>query len=460
MLLYLLACVPTDPKDVDTGEATDTDTSVTDTSDTDTSDTDTSDTDTSDTSETLHEACELDHVWLTDAPRVIEATYVGDWSFQAWQLDVWLFTNGLGWLTPTAYSVSTWRIRYTTQDRGVPVEATAIVSVPVLSGEAEVGTVLWHHPTAGFEDACAPSVGAVEGLAPAIISAARGYVSVAPDYLGLMGGGDPAPDPHPWIVGEPTAIASLDALRAVDAWLPLSALDARVDTERIVYWGWSEGGFAALQSDRYAPSYAPEYAPVGVIAAVPPVDILGQLEAGLETLSPATRADALILYLHAEWYGYDALDQALATDVAAALPGEAAASCTSFPSVESATSVDAIYDPAFLAAVRAGERADPWTCFLEQSSLPNPNVPYTGDAPVLIITAESDTLVPAAPVRAAIPALCDEGYTLQHIECAGLEHGEAPLMTLMDQVGWLDARMRGDAVDPGCGVQAPVTCDG
>ncbi len=443
-MLLLLACAAPAPDD-----KADSDTAA----DTDSADTDTSDTD-------VPAACELDHTWLTDAPTVLAATNVAEWSYASWQLDIWLTANGLGWLTPTSYGVSTWRIRYTTQDRGQPVEATAIVAVPVLGAEAAVGTVLWHHPTAGFEDACAPSINAVEGLAPAIVSAARGYVTVAPDYLGLVGGGAPSSDPHPWIVGEPSALASLDALRAVDAWLPTSTVDARIDRDKIVYWGWSEGGFAALHSDRYAPIYAPDYTPVGVIAAVPPVDILGQLEAGMDSLSPATRASALILHFHAAWYGYDGLDEVLQPGIAATLPTEAATSCTTYPTLEAAPSVDAIYTPDFIAAVVAGEPFEPWTCFLEQSSLPSPSVPYVGTAPVLLITAESDILVPSAPVRAAIPGLCDEGYTLEHIECAGLEHGEAPLMSLQDQIGWMDARMRGEPAGVGCGVSAPVTCDG
>lgn len=405
------------------------------------------------------DACAPDHARLAMTPTVIDAEQVADWSYQSWQLDVWLSLNGLGWLTPTQYNVSTWRIRYTTQDRGVETEATALVSIPVVSAETELGTVLWTHPTAGFEDMCAPSTGAVEGLAPPIVSAARGYVAVAPDYLGLNGIGDDAADPHPWIVGEPTAIASIDALRAVDAWLPTSGLQARIDRSRIVYWGWSEGGYAALISDRYAPSHAPEYAPIGVISAVPPLDIVGQVREGLGAATPATAAGALILYQHSVWYRQSGLDAAVHADVLAALPSELAASCGSWPAVDAATAVTDIYTDEFIGAMTGGADFDPWTCLLERSSLPTPAVPYTGTAPVLLVTAAADDLVPEAAERAAIPALCDEGYTLEHISCDGAAHGEAPVLTLADQLAWMDARMAGEPVAGGCAATAPVSCD-
>jgi dienelactone hydrolase len=452
--LLLFACTQPGGKP-DTFPTDTTDSGPADSGDPDTAPPDDTGRDTSDPAAT----CAPDHTRLDMTPTVIDADQVADWSYLSWQLDLWLSLNGLGWLTPTRYDVSTWRIRYTTQDRGVETEATALVSVPLVSAEAEIGTVLWTHPTAGFEDMCAPSTGAVENLAPPIVSAARGYIAVAPDYLGLNGIGDDAADPHPWIVGEPTAIASLDALRAVEAWLPTSGLHARVDRSRIVYWGWSEGGYAALITDRYAPTHAPDHTPIGVIAAVPPVDIAGQVRAGLDSLTPATRAGALILYQHSVWHDEPGLEAAVQADVLAALPGELAASCGSWPSVDGATAVSEIYTDEFVATASAGGDFDPWTCLLERSSLPTPGVPYTGSAPVLLVTAAADDLVPEAPVLAAIPALCDEGYTVEHISCAGAAHGEAPIFTLAEQLDWMDARMAGEPAAAGCGVSAPVTCE-
>jgi len=164
-----------------------------------------------------------------------------------------------------------------------------------------------------------------------------------------------------------------------------------------------------------------------------------------------------MLYLAADWYGEDP-SSALMPEVLAALPGELPASCGSWPSVDAAGSADALFQPDLLAALRAGDPYPPWTCLLERSSLPSPQVPYTGAAPVLLVTAEADTLVPTGPTREAIPGLCAEGYTLEHVDCAGVDHGDPAILTLSRQVGWIDARMRDEAVEPGCAVAAPESC--
>ena len=81
-------------------------------------------------------------------------------------------------------------------------------------------------------------------------------VVVAPDYFGMNGWGEGSDMTHPYGVAEPTAIASLDSLRAV---MDLSKIrDIPVpDKDKLVIWGASEGGFAALWSDRFLPHYAP-----------------------------------------------------------------------------------------------------------------------------------------------------------------------------------------------------------
>ena len=159
---------------------------------------------------------------------------------------------------PFIYGTRVYEVRYTTQDRGQLVEATAMVGIPELTeSDTEFGefpTALFLHGTTGFADKCAPSTG-LEGAAAALLPAAMGFIGVAPDYIGMCGFGTPCPQQfHPYLIGEATAIASLDAVRAAHRLMAdnLDSLGAVPDS-RLVPWGGSQGGHAALFVDRLAP---------------------------------------------------------------------------------------------------------------------------------------------------------------------------------------------------------------
>ena len=53
------------------------------------------------------------------------------------------------------------------------------------------------------------------------ILSSLGYITIAPDYIGMLGFGEPSPEGsiHPYLIAAPTALASLDAVRAALAYL-------------------------------------------------------------------------------------------------------------------------------------------------------------------------------------------------------------------------------------------------
>ena len=85
-----------------------------------------------------------------------------------------------------------------------------------------------------------------------------GYAVVVPDYEGLGTRGT-----HPYLVGEATAHATLDAVRATRRF---GAADA---SERFIVWGVGQGGHAALFTGQEADAYAPELELAGVAAGAP-----------------------------------------------------------------------------------------------------------------------------------------------------------------------------------------------
>ena len=62
----------------------------------------------------------------------------------------------------------------------------------------------------------------------------------------------------------------------------------------------------------------------------------------------------------------------------------------------------------------------PWSCFLEESTLVESQVPYESNAPVFILTGDEDDLVIAETVKDSIPQLCDLGYQIEYHQCLNL----------------------------------------
>ena len=375
-------------------------------------------------------------------------------------IDLLLESNGLSEYGPVNNGVQTWRVRYITQDRGESVEATGFVFLPDIETNATLPLLLYTHPLMGFNDACAPTAIGLEGAAVPLLMSAMGLVVAAPDYLGMRGYGEGSSQIHPAILAEPTAIASLDSLRAAVQLAEDQESPAQPDRDRTLLWGASEGGFAALWSDRYWPRYAPEFNNIGVVAAIPPTDIQALATIATADFSPATAALAAILIGMDQWYEVNDLTGVLNESLVTVLPDEMMADCSSFPSVNDASLPDDFFDTSFITTIASDdwESIEPWSCFLEESSLVPSRVPYESDAPVLIITAENDDLAWPEPVHTDIPQLCAQGYAIEHVQCAGADHVAGAVDTLPVQFSWLMDRIAGEPPGTTCTVSEPQSC--
>src|SRR5437588_12821248 len=109
-----------------------------------------------------------------------------------------------------------------------------------------------------------PSVwsGATKGVPWCNRIVRAGWVMVATDYSFAEKGG-----PHPYLIGEGEARAVLDSVRAARQMSELT-LD-----KRMVVWGYSQGGHAALWTGIVGPRYAPDVEILGVAAIAPAANI-------------------------------------------------------------------------------------------------------------------------------------------------------------------------------------------
>lgn len=405
--------------------------------------------------------------WLpaTDMGQIVDWEEVDEWAMTADAIGALLAMLDQQAFSEVPYGVTGLRVRYVTQDRGAPVEATAMVALPDVPGTYPL--MISPHGTSGFTDACAPSAGTIEDVGFNLLFASLGYVVVAPDYLGMNGMGAPAGFVHPYMVPEATAVATLDAGRAMLRLQDQEALEVRGDPSRTILWGGSEGGYAVLWADRYGAGYAPEFHVVATAALVPPTDVTALALHGLTVPGSTSAAVAAAWATHHDWYRMEAPLSEILTDadpryIATNLPVELMAGCDDFPSVDGISTLEELYQPAALQAGAAGDLSslDPWACTLSISDLHATAIPRGSDAPVLIQLSGADTLVIPEYTRDDLPVLCDQGYHIEHLECEGASHTDGAVNSIPYQAAWIQARLAGEALpaEADCVVNAPVDC--
>ncbi|SDC86784.1 Secretory lipase [Sanguibacter gelidistatuariae] len=177
-------------------------------------------------------------------------------------------------ITGTPDGARAWRLIYHSTDvSGADILVSGVVVVPASPAPAGGRTVIsWAHPTTGSAPRCAPSSGIapfvfIEGLTDLL---AAGNVVVATDYSGMGVAGPPS-----YLIGATEAANVLDIVRAART---MDDVDA---SNRVVLWGHSQGGHAALFAAQEAASYAPELSVAGVAVAAPATELGALLDADI-----------------------------------------------------------------------------------------------------------------------------------------------------------------------------------
>jgi len=381
-------------------------------------------------------------------------------------VDNLLANYGYTAISPRPFGARVFRFRYTTQDRGQLVEATATLGVPAHAElpSGKLPLVISLHGTTGFSSPCAPSRGA-DGPAQAALVASNGWVAVAPDYIGMVGFGDPLPDSvrHGYLVGEQTALGSWDALRAAEELLADPDFRALFDTgERIragktvIIWGFSQGGHASLVTELYGPYYAPEYQVAAVAEIIGPTSIRPLMQAAVESVCAPTGALAAVLVTMRHWYGAPADYTGVFSDVEPYHFAQTADSrifteeeCNPGEGLDG-DRVDQLYDTGFIAKVLGGQwdALEPWTCYLDEASLTTTTVPVLRHTPTLVLWSSADDLVITDRIRGDFNTLCEKGYQLEHMECIGAGHSEGAVWSMPEQIAWITARLAGEPIAP------------
>ena len=296
-----------------------------------------------------------------------------------------------------------WRILYTTTvDDSTPATAVATVFAPIDLHASLHPVIAWDHGTTGLLQKCMPSLFS----APSVDIPARdliakaGWVVVETDYSFAEKNG-----PHPYLIGEGEARATLDAVRAARQMSELT-LD-----QRVVVWGYSQGGHAALWTGIIGPHYAPDLEILGVAAIAPAANIENVLAMNVEV---DKRFGPYIALAYSRFYPDITFEQAIRSEALdAAL--QIVNLCESVPPGDSERieALVATFDgPALATNSNKALQAR-----LEQNTANGPI-----KAPVVVVQGLSDTVVPSHATDAYVEDRCSAGQPLEYWTFARRDH--------------------------------------
>lgn len=410
------------------------------------------------------------HKWLPtkEAGKLITKEHSPLFSLSKKAIEALIKATRYKGLATVKYGVNVYKFRYVTQDHGKTVEATGVMAFPKVEEDKkeDFPYVLWLHGTTGFMDQCAPSRSR-DGISAVALVAALGHIAVAPDYIGMNGIGDASTQHHPYLVGEATALASLDSLRAADTLMKEESKNVKSDG-RMVIWGGSQGGHATLFSMLYAPYYAPEYKLVAGVAIIPPVDLIAQSEAAVAKLGNASITLAAGAAAISRWYGFgDKLSEVLTNGapyhLARELPKMMDSKCDVDAKKYKFTKTTDIFTDALYKAVvekKDWKGFEKWRCMLAENSLNHTSVKRINDVPVMYIVSGKDELVNPAIQRKSFDALCKQGYRMNYVECKGASHTKGAIWSLPLQFKWVEDRLAGKEMKDVCKRHDPICCPG
>jgi pimeloyl-ACP methyl ester carboxylesterase len=287
------------------------------------------------------------------------------------------------------------------------------------------------HP---FGDAAA---GGAWALLPKLL--AENWVFVGTDYIGLGTVGPPG------VIGDEAARAGFDAVRAAHRINEIELDD------RVVVWGHSQGGHAALWSGIRAQEYAPDLKVLGIAAIAPASDLRALFAAAYTPKSTFAKLVLPIMssvLMRSYSAAYEDVDESfyiqkyariLANDMAGRCLGEWR---TAFSVLESALLLPAH-------GIFAHDPGDgPLGRRLEQNT---PMGPIS--MPVMIAQGDQDDLVLPDIQRRYVAARCAAGQRIDFRPYVGRDHvsitsSDSPLMP--DLIDWTRDRLGGQQASANC----------
>ena len=268
---------------------------------------------------------------------------------------------------------------------------------------------------------------AIDGL----LMAMKGYLVVAPDYIGL-GQSDLF---HPYLHAQLSANPVIDMLRAARAY----ACDEELALSgRLFLSGYSEGGYVTLATQKIIETqHSDEFDLMGVSPMAGPYDLVGSTETLLNQSHYENPSYlAYMVYAYNDIYEWNRLNDIFQEPYASMMP-ELYNGTVAADSINSrlTTSIDSLFTQSFKLSFLAGEEAE-----LESALVENSFEGWGPIAPVRLIHGTNDTTVPYANSEVVYHSMLDNGgVSVDLVPIYGADHLTAAFPAFIIAEQWFDS---------------------
>ena len=330
------------------------------------------------------------------------------------------------------YDVDVYAIRYATVDTdGSAISASGALALPTNATSASPLASYQHGTILKREDA--PSQSATGERNVAILMASAGYVTAAPDYLGL----GLSQQFHPYVHAASEASAVVDMLRASSA---LAAREGVSLTAQLFLLGYSQGGHATLAAHRQIEaSHSEEFQVTASAPGAGPYDLSGTMaDRRLDAATPHPNP----YYLPYTLIAMNRVYELFATDAEVFVAPFDQQVVPLFDGTHGSDEINALLPAAPIAAVKpaiveafATDVDDPVRRALQENDVHD----WRPVAPVRLYHCEADAQIPAANAEVALAAMRARGATVERIDPnPAADHDACAGLSLVDAYRWFE----------------------
>ena len=353
-------------------------------------------------------------------------------SYSKWQLRALLRLARLPERLPINNGIELHRVVYWTQHLGQAERVSGLFAIPRRAKQkpaAPKATVMWLHGTSVQRDFAPSTPTREEGVLISAAYSGNGYLTIAPDYVGL----GQSQSYHPYLYSPTTVNAAKDLLIAAQSVAATMSIPWK---SKLFLAGFSQGGSAAAAVQRSIETDPPPNIDLVAAAAMAPALNLAEI-----TLPAALRNQAVSssLYLGYIVHSFSKIYQhepnSVLTDHYAAMLSELYSGAKDTNTVIAALPKDpkSMLRPEFLQGFNESQNS-----WFSDALMENEAFNWTPKSELRMFVGDNDVDVPAADARAAYKSMKANNGNVSLVEVGPYDHDGVVTRSVPRSLMWFN----------------------